>query len=120
MTWLGNDKSCSGQEREKEREEKEMLRKRATMPHLEELLLEILLVEFSEFPAQVSAHTINAMQRTLLLCTVQDPPCLYFQDDPPLLLNESSRSTFYGQQNKDFSKHNIRQAINAIKLDGEP
>ena len=30
-----------------------MLRKRATMPHLEELLLEILLVEFSEFPAQV-------------------------------------------------------------------
>ena len=88
--------------------------------HLEELLLEILLVEFSEFPAQVSAHTINAMQRTLLLCTVQDPPCLYFQDDPPLLLNESSRSTFYGQQNKDFSKHNIRQAINAIKLDGEP
>ena len=29
--------------------------------HLEELLLEILLVEFSEFPAkQVSTHTITA------------------------------------------------------------
>ena len=52
MTDNGKQKSCSGQERERERG-KGNVEEKSNNAHLEELLLEILLVEFSEFPAQV-------------------------------------------------------------------
>ena len=70
------------------------IKTKAQQCHLEELLLEILLVEFSEFPAkQVSAH---CKAHQLLLCIVYIvripyPPLYFTPPPPPLLDNQSSR-----------------------------